>query len=360
MSTLILVTGDSGAGHLKQERRADQVLTFSHRLVTGPVPARGAPEDFFRRRRATCEAEGLCSGSWRFGAEDPGDEASPWRGVWRPLPDMCRVHDRVELWIDPDPNAQLVLVQLLDWLGHRPEIAPRLWLKQAEAALGERRPGDWVFPPRPVDAADVALASRAWAAFGASTPAAWAAMRNDPELHRLAGLRRAVEQSLDELPDHTGLGATARRILGLIERQGWWTEADGRGEGFSGRHLSDPERCVSPLMQRILRWGERCPLSYFEIGETLCELAAAPVPALTGVTEHHFDQDMHHDTERHRRFRESPISLTELGHRLVAGRDDWSLHNPVHRYLGGTRLTNDMLWRWDASQERLLEPQFLP
>lgn len=356
ISTLILVTSDSGAGHLKRERPTARVLSFNHRLMTGPVPVEVAPETFFQRRQAIYEAESLYHEPWWFGAEDHGREETPLRSVWGALPEVCRQHDCVELWIDPDPNAQLVFVQLLVWLGNRSEIAPRLWLKQAEAPLGERRPGDWTFPPRSVDAADVALASRAWAAFGAATPEAWAAMRDDPDLHRLAGLGRAIEQSVDELPDRTGLGATARRILSLIERQSWWNEAERRGEDVPTRLLADKERCFSPLMQRILQGGERCPLSYSEIGETLCELAAAPVPALIGVTERHFDLDMHHDTERHRRFRESPISLTDLGHRLVAGDYDWSLHNPINRWLGGTRLTNGKLWRWDALQGRLLAP----
>ena len=356
MTTLILVTSDAAAGHLARERRADRILTFIHRLVTGPVPTDGTPETFFKRQRALFEAEGLFHEPWWFEAENlPGDKPL-FKRVWSRLPDVCLEHDQIELWIDPDPNAQLTLLQLLDWLGQRPEIARRLWLKQAESPLGERRLGDWTLPPRPIGRADIALASRAWAAFGAPTPEAWSALRHDPEPGRLPGLERTIERMLDELPDRTGLGVTARRILGMVERQPWWTEAARRGEDVSNLHLLEEERRFSPLIKRVLHWGERLPLWHFEVGQTLCDLAAGSAPAVTGVTERFFDLDMHQDEDRFRRFNESLLVLTEFGCRLVAGEDDWSRHNPIHRWWGGTRLTNETLWRWDAAQGQLLAP----
>jgi len=43
-------------------------------------------------------------------------------GKWRDLLPTCRQFDRVELWIDPEPHAQLLLLQLLDWFGTDPEL----------------------------------------------------------------------------------------------------------------------------------------------------------------------------------------------------------------------------------------------
>ncbi len=351
MSILILTTSDSGAGHLKQEKRADRILAFVHRLVTGPVSTNGPPEAFFWRRQALYERDGLFYEPWWF------DDRSPNGPVWNQLTDICREHDRVELWIDPDPNALLVLLQLLDWLGPIPEIASRLWVKQSESPLGERRRGDWTSAPISVKPIMVTLARRAWSAFGAPTPEAWVALQDDPDLDNLPGLRRAIELMLNELPDQTGLGATERRILSLTERQGWWKNKERHSGDLPASLLPENESLILPLMQRVLQWDERLPLGYFEIGETLCELAAAPVPALSGVTESRFDLDVHQDGERFRRFRESPLSLTALGHRLIAKNDDWSRHNPIHRWWGGTRLTNDALWRWHATQGQLLTPR---
>ena len=356
MSTLILVTCDSGAGHLKREKRADRIQTFTHRLVTGPIPMAGPPETFFMRQRGLFETDGLYHEPYWFDFEHPDGGKPGFGRIWSRLPEVCRQHERVELWIDPDPNAQLVMVQLLDWLGTLPDIAARLWLKLSDSPLGMRHPGDWVLPPRPVETADLLLARRAWSAFGAATPEPWSALRDDPDLDRLPGLLHAIERTLRELPDTTGLGATARRVLALAEKQSWWIEAERRGEDASSHTLSDQERSLQRLIHRIGQSGERVPLWYVEIEELICELAAAPVPALSGITEWHAGADLHQDPDRGRRFRDSPLSLTRLGHALVTGVEDWSRHNPVHRWLGGTRLTNDNLWRWDANSRRPVAP----
>ncbi len=346
MSKLIIATCDAGAGHLKAAKQADRILAITHRLVTGPVRVDGSPEFFFDNRRSIYEADELFYEPWWFGGDDVDGEKLPQKAVWSRLPGTCLEYERVELWVDPDANAQLVLLQLLDWLGQIPEIASRLWLKQAESPLGERRPGDWAFPPCAIKSADVTLASRAWSAFSAPTPEAWLALKGDPDVSRLPGLERAVEQMLGELPDRTGLGATTRRILGLVKQH----------EDVHSPHLSAEEGSFSPLMRRLIQSGERCPLSYFEIGQALCDLAAAPVPALSGVTERRFDNDMHDDAERFRRFRASPLSLTPLGRSIGEGGDDWARHNPILHWWGGTRLTNDILWRWDPAEGRLLAP----
>ena len=52
----------------------------------------------------------------------------------------------------------------------------------------------------------------------------------------------------------------------------------------------------------------------------------------------------------------SELSLSDLGRALLAGKDDFARHNPVHRWWGGTLLTNDNLWRWDAQRQRLVPP----
>ena len=42
----------------------------------------------------------------------------------------------------------------------------------------------------------------------------------------------------------------------------------------------------------------------------------------------------------------SRLSLTEFGKVIVAHKGDFSRHNPIDRWWGGTHLTNDQLWRW--------------
>jgi len=43
------------------------------------------------------------------------------------------------------------------------------------------------------------------------------------------------------------------------------------------------------------------------------------------------------------------LSLTEFGKAVVAHKEDFSRHNPIDRWWGGTRLTNDPLWRWNTA-----------
>jgi hypothetical protein len=50
------------------------------------------------------------------------------------------------------------------------------------------------------------------------------------------------------------------------------------------------------------------------------------------------------------------LILTHLGKAILAQTDDFSRHNPVHRWWGGTELSNDRLWRWDPVARALAAP----
>lgn len=85
-------------------------------------------------------------------------------------------------------------------------------------------------------------------------------------------------------------------------------------------------------------------------------LAFSPAPAITGLEEDPFALDLHQDADRHRRYTQSRLSLTALGKAVLAGADDFSRHNPIHRWWGGTELTNHRLWRWDPVDRSLIAP----
>ena len=50
----------------------------------------------------------------------------------------------------------------------------------------------------------------------------------------------------------------------------------------------------------------------------ICRLGTAVAPALSGITERHFTNDMQLDDDRSHLFQGTPLSLTELGLRPVA------------------------------------------
>jgi hypothetical protein len=95
---------------------------------------------------------------------------------------------------------------------------------------------------------------------------------------------------------------------------------------------------------------------YWQIGALLDGLADAPAPAVSGLNEGPFTEETRRDRERYRRYNQSKLSLTALGRDVLAGRKDFSRHNPIHRWWGGTELTNDRLWRWDADKQALIAP----
>ena len=43
------------------------------------------------------------------------------------------------------------------------------------------------------------------------------------------------------------------------------------------------------------------------------------------------------------------LSLAEFGKAVLAHREDFSRHNPIDRWWGGTHLTNDRLWRYGCA-----------
>ncbi len=73
-------------------------------------------------------------------------------------------------------------------------------------------------------------------------------------------------------------------------------------------------------------------------------LALAPAPALSG---HRLAVHARARSRSDERYKVSRLSVTELGRAILAQAEDFSRHNPIDRWWGGTHLTNDHLWRWD-------------
>ena len=66
------------------------------------------------------------------------------------LIELCLRFQSIELWIDPDPSAQLMLLKLLDFLRSDAEVVGRLFLCQANVMIGNMRSealADGVLPP---------------------------------------------------------------------------------------------------------------------------------------------------------------------------------------------------------------------
>ncbi|WP_291631599.1 hypothetical protein, partial [Bradyrhizobium sp.] len=169
--------------------------------------------------------------------------------------ELCAKFDSIEIWVDPLPNDQLVLVWLLDLLRPYKEITTKLSLVHADDTIGNYAPesvAKWKLPAFKVTENHLVTASRVWRAYRAETPeSCFDLLMTD--LMIMPRLRPALIALLEELPDSiTGLGATEMDLLDyvndgqtdprLVENARWirdvFDENDARDALNSGVHCS--------------------------------------------------------------------------------------------------------------------------
>ena len=232
--------------------------------------------------------------------------------------------DHVVLWFEHDLHDQLQLVQILDRLaagrrGRRLEavIVDRVPGRETFHGLGELEPEEIadLWPDRrPIDPAQLALAQRAWAALREPDPTALAALVHEgtPTLPLLGP---ALERLLEELPDAgDGLARSERQLLRAVGA-GARTPLDAfdaDAEQEEARHAGD-----TTVFARLDR------------------LAAGPHPLLSGPPD-------------------GQLELTPDGERVLAGEVDAVRLRGLDRWVGGTHLTVDATWRWDAASRDVI------
>jgi hypothetical protein len=244
------------------------------------------------------------------------------------LAEFCQQYEIVELWFDTRPQAQLQLIWLLDYFRSYPKTVARLKLRLVDLDMIALPPGafaKWRPPLVDVTKKELATASAAWRAYRSSTPEACFNLLTK-DLSALLLLRPALIDLLAELPSaSTGLGATEMRMLEMI------------GRGYS---LTNALFHLESLRQTRV-------FSEWEKGYLLDGLAFGPKPAIAGLDEELRTTERENLGDRHKAYLRSELSLTKFGKSILAHKEDFSRHNPIDRWWGGTRLTNDRLWRWD-------------
>jgi hypothetical protein len=319
--TRLILTSQSGL-NLMQSGLADVVVPFTFRFVWGPLPS---PDELATYLAARSDQHG------------PGSHWSDYVGRWPQadrdrkdlgLIEFCRDCETIELWFDPAPNDQLLLIWLLDHFRSHPEIAVKLKLRLIDFDLAGPQAdelGRWKVPDVDVTEAELETARSAWQAYRTTTPTACFGLLSR-DLSALPLLRPGLLDLLDQLPSRrTGLGATEMRLLELIGR-GYWHP----NQLFHIRELF-----------------RRRMFNEWEIGYLLEGLAHGPTPAVAGLDDELRTLKKDNYRDRLEAFRRSRLSLTEFGEAVVAHEGDFSRHNPIHRWWGGTELTSDNLWRLD-------------
>jgi hypothetical protein len=318
----VILTSLSGAS-LKRDGKdiADVVIPFTFRFVWGQLPSPDRLASYLGKGSGK-HARG---NHWSDYVSWPRDVGPPPMG----LVEFCMHFDAVELWFDSMPNDQLLQIWLLDHLRHYPDILSRLKVGLLSFNLieipleGLRK---WEVPNVGVSKDELETAAVTWQAYRAATPQACVDVlaRN---MSSLLLLRPALHELLDELPSRTtGLGATEMRMLEMI--------AWGYASTNALFHLYG--------LRRTRVFGES------EHGYLLDGLAFGPKPAVVGLDDELRTLETKNLRDRHAAYLRSRLSLTEFGKAVVAHKEDFSRHNPIDRWWGGTRLTNDHLWRWGS------------
>jgi hypothetical protein len=235
------------------------------------------------------------------------------------------------LWFEHDLYDQLQLLQLLDAFataGVRPRLAQldadylgRLEPDAVRALAGRiREVGD----------AELALAKRAWAAFRAPEPTAFAALL-DEDTSAMPHLAPAVRRMLEEYPDaRSGLARTERTAL----------EA-----------LTVEPRTIGDLFAEVARREERTWLGDASFAGYLAALAAGDAPLLRAVDDGALGVPY---VDALPRFMSRRVALTPLGERVIAGDADRIAEHGIDRWIGGVHLEGRAVaWRWDRAEGRL-------
>jgi hypothetical protein len=246
----------------------------------------------------------------------------------------------VVLWFEHDLYDQLQLLDILT-LAHEAEAAPDAIVvgtfpgKPSFRGLGELTADELetLWPARrEVPAEALESAAAIWGDVRQPTPEA---------------LARRVERNAPELP------FVRSALLRLLE------ELPAPGDGLSG---------IERTALRAISEGAGNPAAAFEAAQdlepapflgdawffaVLAELGGGP-HRLVG-TEDGVELPAPAPGDEHR-FARVHVRLTETGERVLAGDADRVELLGVDRWVGGTHVVTDTVWRWDPDEHRLLAP----
>jgi hypothetical protein len=319
---LVITNGDAAGELLRSTLQGAEILPWRDVLYEGPVPLTETLEELTAIRAEYLAGAGggdLGAIQFELRARDRGLSMSP-------------RFDRVVLWFEHDLYDQLQLLQILDWFAAHPRDDGALELVQTQDYIGRQTPEtieNYAETGRRLAEIHWKLAAHAWSAFRQTTPEAWASLL-DEDLTALPFLRPAVNRMLEELPGTDGLSRTERQMLATIEAGSMTPLA---------------------LFVTVQEQEEAVFMGDWSFWRLLDALALADEPLIAGLEAAPFQHD---EPELAKPYLTSQLSVTPLGEAVLAGRSDFLAINGIDRWWGGTHLTNDAAWRFDAERKALI------
>ena len=324
-AVLHVTNGESAGNTLRQTTLGGAVLPWQDVLHEGPVPAVSRPQ-LLRLRAAFLSECGWGSRSAILSSLERRD---------RRLVEALREGVHVVLWFEHDLYDQLQLLDVLA-LAHELGAAPELIVvdsfpgKPAFRGLGELTADELetLWPARhgaSPEALDEAAA--VWNAFRAPEPTAlaqWGVRGSDA----LPFLESALLRLLEELPSpENGLSGNERRALQAIAAGSRTPVA-----AFVAEQELEPAAFLGDA------WFYRVLSGLDGLVETSDGL---PLPAPPPLSDANV-------------FARLPIRLTKEGERVLRGEADRIELLGIDRWIGGTHITPQNLWRWDPGERVLM------
>lgn len=321
---LVITNGDVAGALLRRSLPGTEVLPWRDVLYDGPVPFTDSLSELSEIR-----ADYLASCGWCTPAQLTRDFSARDRGLG-----ASAMFDRVVLWFEHDLFDQLQLLQILDWFDAALPEPGKLLLVQSSSFLGTMTPdeiSELRASEQPVREEQLALASRAWAAFRSDTPEDWAVLQPSADTS-LPFLRPAMLRMLEELPGPNGLNRTERQML----------------EPLQFGTFNPPQ-----LFGLSQRREEAMFMGDWSFWKLLDGLAQCETPLVEGLSGSFAGPD---DAAAVQTYLKSTVRLTDFGRAVLAGEEDRFEENSIDRWWGGTHLTAEALWRWHPLQRALLAP----
>jgi len=329
MSELIITNGDSAVGLMQAAGFKADILPWRDVLHEGPVPAKTEPhaDDLqqLSETRAAFLADAFSQPMEMITKEfDARDQM------------ICahEDYDEVTLWFEHDLYDQLQLLQILDFFYQAKRSHDLQWV-QADDYLGRQTPDGIKHlqeKKAPVSEVQLALATAIFQAFRKPEPSDLAAFLTE-DLRALPYMRQALQRLFEELPSTAnGLSRTQSQALSLIQR---------------GDQMPQTLFGAVQAMEEAMFMGD---VSFFRCLE---ELAFNKSPLITGFPAT-FDASASQDERQ--RYLNTTITLSDVGEAVLSGKADHAAVNLIDRWLGGTHVTGDAIWRWNADTASLIAP----
>jgi len=320
---LNITNGDVAVGKMTEAGIDGKIIAWRDVLHEGPVDSSLSLEELSKQR-----ARFISGNSWDDFEQVSGDFAERDRMIRH-----LDYFDEVVLWFEDDLYDQLQLIQLLDFFSREPARKKKLSIIVVDGYLPPLSHAELkrLEASRPrVTAEQLSLAQRAWKAFGSKDPSSIERILAE-STSALPHLRRALHRHLEEFPSTVnGLSRSEREALTAIKE---------------GHRTPVAAFMEVARKQESIFLGDLVFFSYLE------RLSGTKHPLVTWKDD---SPVLAPTREISRDFIEGELSLTDLGHQVLAGEKDWHQINTESRWLGGVEVVPRAEgWRWDPVARRL-------